>query len=383
MQTDIVYTFDTVMNILKQIELVNFKNVTSLGVSLSDGINCFIGPNGAGKTNILDAIHYLSFCKSYFNTIDSYSIRDEEDFFVIQAEFELDGDINKFYCGVKRGQKKQFRRNKSEYEKLSDHIGIIPLVMISPVDSKLILGGSDERRRYIDGVISQFDRVYLENLISYNRILLHRNTLLKKLAETRSRDFSLLDIIDKQIAEFALPVYKKRVEFLQKLIPEFNYYYEVVSGKEENVSVEYTSSLHDSGFEEKLKSTREKDVLLGFTSAGIHKDDLEFLLKGSPLKRMGSQGQQKSFLIALKLAQFNAIKRFSGKTPLLLLDDIFDKLDTQRVENIVSMVVQNGFGQIFMTDTNRDHLDSILTRKAVNYKIFEVLEGNVTEKNTT
>lgn len=368
--------------ILKRISILNYKNLEQAELEFSPKMNCFIGQNGMGKTNLLDAVYYLSFCKSATNPIDSQNIRHEGDFFVIQGFYDTDqGDPEEVYCGLKRRQKKQFKRNKKEYSRLSDHIGFIPLVMVSPADAALIAGGSDERRRFMDVVISQYDREYLDALIRYNKALAQRNALLKAEQEA---DEELMSVWEETMAAAGEVVYKKRSEFIAEFIPTFQSFYSYISQDKEKVNLSYESHAFNNSLLDMLKASRQRDRIMGYSLKGIHKDDLVMQLGDFPIKREGSQGQNKTYLIALKLAQFDFLKRTGAhSTPLLLLDDIFDKLDASRVEQIVKLVAGDNFGQIFITDTNREHLDKILKKVEKEYKVFAVDNGNVTERKDT
>lgn len=373
--------------ILRRLSILNYKNIREASLELSPKINCFIGHNGVGKTNVLDAVYYLSFCRSASNPIDSQVIRHEEPFCVIEGEYESDsqhpiGDSQQLLisCGMKRGVKKHFKRNKKEYKRLSEHIGLIPLVVVSPSDTMLIEGSSEERRRLMDMVISQYDRSYIEALSRYNNAHQQRNTLLKQ--EDPAPDPMLLQIWEEQMAESGEVIYQKRNAFVQELIPLFQQFYNQISAGRETVGLNYTSHCQRGPLLEVIQRDRHKDLAVGFSLHGVHRDDLEFTLDGHLMKREGSQGQNKTYAIALKLAQFDFLKRTASQTtPLLLLDDIFDKLDAERVEQIVRLVSGDAFGQIFVTDTNRDHLDQILKASALDYKIFYVDNGEITEKN--
>lgn len=364
---------------LKRISILNYKNLEQVELAFSHKMNCIIGKNGMGKTNLMDAVYYLSFCKSSTNPIDSQNIRHEQDFFVIQGFYETDdGEPEEVYCGLKRRQKKQFKRNKKEYTRLSDHIGLIPLVMVSPADSLLIASGSEERRRFMDVVISQFDREYLDALIRYNKALAQRNTLLK--SETEPED-ALMEVWEEMMASAGETVYRKRLAFIEEFIPIFQSYYSYISQDREQVSLTYQSHVAEGDLLALLRESRQRDRIMGYSLKGVHKDDLVMLLGDFPIKREGSQGQNKTYLIALKLAQFEFLKRTGSRTtPLVLLDDIFDKLDASRVEQIVKLVAGDNFGQIFITDTNRDHLDKILRKIEGDYKLFEVDNGEVSER---
>ena len=368
---------------LKRISILNYKNIEQSELSFSPKMNCIIGRNGMGKTNLLDAVYYLSFCKSATNPIDTQNIfHDRDEFFVVQGFYQTDNDEpEEVYCGLKRRQKKQFKRNKKEYTRLSDHIGLIPLVMVSPSDSVLISGGSEERRRFIDVVISQFDREYLDALIRYNKAMLQRNTLLKSEVEPEPE---LMNVWEEMMASAGETVYKKRKQFIDEFVGVFQSYYSFISEDREKVSLDYESHASQGGLLEIIRGSRQRDFVMGYSLKGIHKDDLIMKLGDFPIKREGSQGQNKTYLIALKLAQFEFLKRTGSRTtPIVLLDDIFDKLDAHRVEQIVKLVAGDSFGQIFVTDTNRDHLDKILRKIDGDYKLFEVENGNITERKET
>ncbi len=360
---------------LKNITLLNFKNYAAAELNFAKTVNAFVGNNGAGKTNLLDAIHYLCLCKGYFNPIDSHQIKTNEDIFLIQGDFDRKEKNEKISCGLKRNQKKQFKRNKKEYDKLANHIGLFPLVMISPYDVNIIMDGSEERRRFIDNVISQTDANYLDELIVYNKHLLNRNALLKQVALTRKLDVSLLEIFDAQLINSGDKIFEKRKQFMADFIPLFNNYYSFISDDAETVGLTYQSQLNDQNFEALLTKSIERDRILERTTTGIHKDDLLFTLSEMPLKRFGSQGQQKSFLIALKLAQYAYLQKFKGFKPILLLDDIFDKLDDLRVHKLMEMVSHHDFGQIFITDTGKERVLSIFNTIKVDVTLFEVENG--------
>ncbi len=361
---------------LNHISILNYKNISQADVDFSPKMNCFFGHNGMGKTNLLDAIYFLSFCKSSVNPIDSQNIMHDQDFYMIQGFYEEeDGTAEEIYCGLKRKSKKQFKRNKKEYQRLSDHIGFLPLVMVSPADSMLIAGGSEERRRFMDVVISQYDKEYLDALIRYNKALAQRNTLLK--SETPV-DEELYLIWEEMMAQTGEVIYKKRNAFISEFIGVFQSFYSFISQGKEKVGLCYRSHAERGPLLDTLKNGRERDRIMGYSLHGIHKDELEMSLAEFPIKKEGSQGQNKTYLIALKLAQFDFLKRAGHTVPLLLLDDIFDKLDSSRVEQIVKLVSNEQFGQIFITDTNREHLDKILYKTGGDYKMFEVVDGCVT-----
>ena len=361
--------------ILEKLSLINYKNIQSATLELSPKMNCFIGHNGAGKTNVLDAIYYLSFCHSANNPVDSQVIRHGEEFLMIEGMYAPKLTIT---CGLKRGQKKHFKKDKKEYKRLSEHIGLIPVVTVSPSDTLLIEGGSEERRRLIDLVISQYDRSYIEALNRYNKALQQRNTMLKAEEEP---DAEVMSLWEEQMASTGEEIYRKRDSFVREMVPVFQHYYERISGNKEQVSLNYVSHCQRGPLLEVIQRDRLKDRAVGYSLHGIHRDDLEFTLAGHQMKREGSQGQNKTFVVSLKLAQFEFLKRTNTQTtPLLLLDDIFDKLDAQRVEQIVNLVAGDDFGQIFITDTNRDHLDQILSASSHDYKIFYVEDGEINEK---
>ncbi|HEY3369720.1 MAG TPA: DNA replication/repair protein RecF [Prolixibacteraceae bacterium] len=362
---------------IQELSLVNFKNFEHAEFKFTDGLNCFIGNNGAGKTNLMDAIYYLSFCKSFLNPVDAQNIRFDQDFFMVQGKYSRLDSEETIYCGLKRNQKKTFKRNQKEYKKLSEHIGLIPVIIVTPLDTNLISGGSEERRRFIDSVISQYDAVYLDSLIRYNRALQQRNNLLKQFAARTSFDTELIEIWDDQLVKYGQLIHAGRMNFIENLKPVFQQYYQLISGGKELVGLKLQSDLLSNDFAQLLKDTISRDRMLQYTSAGIHKDDFEFELANYPIKKFGSQGQKKTYLVALKLAQFDFMKEISGLTPILLLDDIFDKLDKNRVEQIVKLVADDHFGQIFITDTNREHLDVMIARLDTEFRIFTISEGQV------
>jgi len=359
---------------LNSLSILNYKNIAEAELVFSPKINCFIGNNGMGKTNILDAIYYLSFCKSHSNSIDSQNIMHNAEYCLLQGKYQLGDSTEDIYCGMKLRQKKQFKRNKKEYERLSDHIGLLPLVLVSPDDSVLISEGSDERRKFVDGVISQYNKNYLNQLLQYNNALKQRNALLK--IETPIDD-SLIDIWEDQMALYGTYIYEQRKLFIYEFVPIFQSFYSYISGGNETITLSYHSQHQEHDIKNRMNATRDRDRLLGYSTQGIHKDELEMQLDGYPIKRVGSQGQNKTYLISLKLAQFDFLKRTHNLSPLLLLDDIFDKLDSNRVKKIVELVSGETFGQIFITDTNREHLDSILLQLGQESTIFNVENGRI------
>ncbi len=356
-------------------------------MDFSPKMNCFIGQNGVGKTNVLDAIYYLSFCRSATNPVDSAVIRHDEPFCMIEGVYDddhssLSAELSPLVisCGMKRGTKKHFKRNKKEYKRLSEHIGLIPLVVVAPADTLLIEGGSEERRHLMDIVISQYDRSYIEALTRYSNALQQRNTLLK--TEDQEPDPMLMDLWEEQMAEAGEQLYARRQAFIDELTPVFQQYYQQISGGREAVGLQYVSHCQRGALLDVIRRDRAKDRAVGYSLHGVHRDDLVFTLGDHPMRREGSQGQNKTYVIALKLAQFEFLKRTASQTtPLLLLDDIFDKLDSHRVEQIVHLVSSDSFGQIFITDTNREHLDRILSTSALDYRIFNVENGQLSTLN--
>jgi DNA replication and repair protein RecF len=348
---------------LKSVSLIHFKNYAEVELNFCPGINCFTGSNGEGKTNLLDAIHYLSFCKSFFNPVDSQNIQHGAPFFLIQGVFESGNTREDVYCGLKRNQKKIFKRNKIEYNRLAEHIGLFPSVIISPSDADLINGGSENRRKFLDSVISQFDSIYLDDLIHYNKIVLQRNALLRNFADTGHFQEDSLEIWDLQLVEYAKRINKKRRSLIAELGPIFQQYYELISAGNEKVQIVYRSDLNFEDFDLVLKAALTKDRAMQYTTVGVHKDDLELNMNGHSIKKFGSQGQQKSFLIALRLAEFDQIKKMKDNSPMLLLDDIHDKLDAARVFRLMELVSADHFGQVFITDTHPGRISDFFSHK--------------------
>ena len=358
--------------ILKHLSILNYKNLAEVELSLSPKINCFLGDNGMGKTNLLDAVYYLSFCKSHSNPIDSQVIQHEADLCMIKGQYEFpSGSNEEIMCALKRRQKKQFKRNKKQYDKLSSHIGFIPLVMISPADNELIMGGSEERRTFMDVAISQFDKPYLQSLVRYNNALQQRNATLKN----ENVDKSLLQLWEEVIIEEGEAIFEKRNLFIQELTPIFNEFYTTISQSREVVSLHYSSQLANASFKDRLLAAQDRDMILGHTTVGIHRDDLDMLIDEYAIKKDGSQGQKKTFFVSLKLAQYQFLSRKSNSLPLLVLDDIFDRLDESRVKEIIQLVSGPDFGQIFISDTNRQSLDRILQPFNDNYHLYSVADG--------
>ncbi len=361
--------------LLRQLSLINYKNFESKELLFDSKINCFVGDNGVGKTNILDAIYHLSFGKSYFNPISSQNIRHGEDFFVIDGTFEKDGRDEKVVCSLKKNNKKIIKRNGKAYDRFADHIGFLPLVIISPADRDLIIEGSETRRKFIDGVISQSDKDYLQNLINYNKVVSQRNALLKYFAANRTYNKDTLAVYNEQLNNYGTAIFEKRTEFLKAFIPIFQEQYVAITGGTEQVGLSYESKLLNIQLIDLLEQNTDKDRALQYTSVGVHKDDLSFEISGYPIKKFGSQGQQKSYLIALKFAQFHFMKAQSQVTPLLILDDIFDKLDENRVSHIIGMVNNENFGQIFISDTHAERTEEIIKKIHQSYKIFKLSDA--------
>lgn len=358
--------------ILKSLSLLNYKNFDSKSFTFNSKINCIVGNNGIGKTNVLDAIYHLSFGKSYFNPVATQNIKHNEAFFVINGDYEKDNKTEKVAISLKRGQKKIIKRNGKAYNKFSEHIGFLPLVIISPADRDLIIEGSDTRRKFIDSVISQSDKNYLTHVIKYNKVLAQRNALLKYFALNHTFNGDTLQIYNNQLTEYGSVIFKKRNAFLKQFIPIFKLRYKAISNGNEEVDLIYQSHLFEDNLTTLLQHALNKDKALQYTSVGVHKDDLLFNIENHPIKKFGSQGQQKSFLIALKLAQFDFIKAQSGVNPILLLDDIFDKLDEQRVAQIIKLVDDENFGQLFISDTHAERTEKAVKQVHQSYEVFRL-----------
>ncbi|WP_167597130.1 DNA replication/repair protein RecF [Leeuwenhoekiella sp. ZYFB001] len=358
--------------ILKALSLINYKNFESASFTFDAKINCFVGNNGVGKTNVLDAIYHLSFGKSYFNPITTQNINHQADFFVIDGIYDKNDRDEKVIVSAKRGQKKVIKRNGKIYERFSDHIGFLPLVIISPADRDLIIEGSETRRKFMDGVISQSDKAYLDTLIKYNKTLSQRNALLKYFNANHTFNADTLSIYNQQMHELGTVLHTKRTKFLEDFTPIFKKRYAAISGDKEAVKLKYKSQLNDTPLSQLFEENLKKDRALQYTSVGTHRDDLSFKIESHPIKKFGSQGQQKSYLIALKLAQFDFIKAQSNTTPILLLDDIFDKLDESRVTQIIDLVNDDNFGQLFISDTHADRTEAIVKEIHQTYKLFKL-----------
>ena len=374
-----LHNFANIMT-LKHLSILNYKNIEEAELDFSPGLNCVIGCNGEGKTNLLDAIRFLSLCKSLGVTQDSLCIRHEQDFFMLKGQYECEDDtLEEIQCSLKRGQKKIMRRQGKPYKRLAEHIGLIPIVLVSPSDGLLIAGGSEERRRFIDVVISQMDLPYLDSLTRYNKALLQRNALLKMEPPC---DAEILSLWEEQMAIEGEFIYQRRQKYIDEFIPIFQRYYNLIAQDHEQVSLSYISHCQRGPLLEVIQRDRYKDLAVGYSLHGIHRDDLEMLINGYPIKREGSQGQNKTMLVALKLAQYDFLHHTgTGTRPILLLDDIFDKLDSERVERIVQLVGDERFGQIFITDTDRQHLTKILSQEHFDAKLFQVDNGEVSTLN--
>lgn len=357
---------------LKKLSLLNYKNFSSQTFNFNTKINCLVGQNGLGKTNVLDSIYHLAYGKSYFNPITSQNINHDSDFFVIDGTFEKSNREEKIVISAKRGQKKIIKRNAKAYEKFREHIGLIPVVIISPADRDLIVEGSETRRKFMDGILSLSDKVYLDTLLNYKKILSQRNALLKYFAANHTFDQNTLSVYDTQMEELGNIIHRKRASFLEKFTPIFKKRYRSISNDKEQVELQYKSQLFDGNLKDLLEESQHKDRALQYTSKGIHKDDLVLKIAKHSIKKFGSQGQQKTFLVALKLAQYDFMKQQSKTNPILLLDDIFDKLDEERVKQIVAMVTRDDLGQLFISDTHADRTEEVVKASAQDYKMIHL-----------
>ncbi len=357
---------------LKKISIINYKNILDKEYELDPKINCFVGDNGVGKTNILDAVYHLSMGKSYFNVKNDQLINRGKDYMLVDGVFELNNKNESIVFSLKIGEKKVLKRNGKPYKKFSNHIGLIPVVLISPYDNDLINEGSSERRKFIDSIISQNDKEYLINLIAYTRVIQNRNKLLKQYNRSVDFDLDTIKVYDDQIYKLSEPIFKARDKFIKEFTPLVLEKYKHISDDKEKISIEYKSDLINNHIENLIKDSFQKDVILQYTSVGLHKDDFVFNIDENRIKRFGSQGQQKSFLIALKLAQFDYLKNETGNSPILLMDDIFDKLDLMRVKRIVEIVNSTNFGQLFLSDTDKERIEKVLSSLNLSSKIFEV-----------
>ena len=362
---------------LKTLTLKQFKNHRDTKFRFDKQVNCFVGDNGAGKTNVLDAIHYLCLTKSYFNYIDAQNIQFDCEYFVLKGQFDSNDETIEIQCNMQKGEGKVLKRNQKRYKRFSDHIGSFPLIIISPTDTNLIIEGADVRRKYLDSSIAQYNKMYLTNLIDYNRVLKQRNALLKQFAERNTFDSISLDSYDTQLIALGKQIHQDRKSFLAKLTVVFNTYYKQIADSKEQVQLTYKSQLNEGECKKQMNESLHLDKISCRTQVGVHKDDIEFEMNGHPIKKIGSQGQQKSFLIALKLAQFDFMKQQMGVKPILLLDDIFDKLDDSRVAQLISFVNKRVFGQVFITDTHAQRIQAILSTVQVPFNLYTIEEGTL------
>lgn len=355
------------------LSLTNYKNIDAVSYTFDTDIVCFIGKNGVGKSNLLDAIYHLCFGKGYFNPVAAQNIRFGEDFFLIEGVFDKNNsDKETIVCSLKKGHKKKLKRNGKTYDKIADHIGRFPLVIISPADRDLIVEGSSVRRKFMDGIMGQTDKEYLQDLLHFNRLVAQRNALLKYFAANHSFDQASLDIYDQQLAPLGHRIQEKRNQFITVFVPIFQKHYQNISSGDENVDIAYQTLLSEENYKDLLANALSKDRALQYTSVGPHKEDLDFLIHQYPIKKFGSQGQQKSLLIALKLAQFDFMKEKLGMAPIVLFDDVFDKLDQERVARIMQVIEREHFGQLFLSDTHRERTLSALKTTQLDYAIFDL-----------
>ncbi len=360
---------------ISRLKLLHFRNHQEADLPLGPQVNCFVGPNGVGKTNLLDAVHYISLSKSYFGNEDAPNIQNGEDYFMIQAQVHTQAGDDTLLCSVRKGQRKVLSRNKKEYDRMAEHIGRYPVVMITPYDGQLVLEGSETRRRFLDGLIAQFDKEYLGSLIRYNRALMQRNTMLKRFAEQGGGSLEALEPWDEQLIEHGSVVHQVRASFMQELVRLLELHYTSISSGPEKVALTYMSQLQEAPFRALLRASWERDRLAQHTGVGIHKDELIFTIDGRPLKKYGSQGQQKTYLIALKLAQFDLTLARSGVRPILLLDDIFDKIDPQRMRHLLQLLSDLKFGQVLITDTDAMRLRKALEGLDLDVRTFHLAHG--------
>ncbi len=362
---------------LGQFEIENYKNLEKVELTFDKQFSCFVGKNGAGKTNLLDAIYYLSFSKSHFQNNDPLNILSGKDYFTLKGKFLLQQKEEEIFCGFAKGRKKKLSRNGDDYETLSAHIGLLPLVIITPDDNSLITGGSEERRKFIDMLISQLDQEYLASLMRYNKALKQRNALLKSMMESGKKNPALVEVYDHELATNGTYIYNSRSKFQEPFSELFLDYYRSIANSGEDIGIKYQSDLANTDFKQLLKVNFDRDFLLQRTDAGIHKDDLVLEIHGYPAKKFASQGQQKTLLLALKLAQYELIKKHKGFAPLLLLDDIFDRLDNHRTKQLIALLIDNGFGHTFITDTHEERVRQLFAGRAGDAEYFSVTEGRV------
>ena len=363
------------MPVLEKIVISDFRNIHLQELEFSPNVNCISGNNGEGKTNLLDAVYYLSMTKSAFATSDRFNFRHGTDEFSLSGTYRMEnGTYSRF--GVKMTSKgdKKVRRDDKQYNKVSEHIGILPVVMVSPSDISMVSDSGEERRRFVNSVLSQMDREYMVSLQQYNRLLLQRNKMLKEMEPDRS----LLEVIDMRMGMLAEPIYRKRDSFVKELVPVVSEFYHTLSGGSEQVDIEYDTELSKAGLDQILAASYDRDLALRYTASGIQRDDFVFTMNGHPIRRYGSQGQQKSFLVSLKFAQYEIMKKNYGFAPILLLDDVFDKLDMSRISNLLQMVASNDFGQIFITDSNKVRMSGIVDRLTQDRAYYETQAGQFT-----
>ena len=361
------------MPILEKIVISDFRNIGLQELEFSPNLNCISGNNGEGKTNLLDAIYYLSMTKSAFASSDRFNFRHGTEEFSLSGTYRMENGLSSRFSikAALKGDKK-LRRDDKAYDKVSDHIGILPVVMVSPSDISLVSESGEERRRFVNSVLSQMDREYMASMQQYNRLLQQRNRMLKDF----NMDRTLLEVIDMRMASVAEPVYQARKRFVEDLLPVVREYYRLLSGDSETVGIEYESELSKASLDMLLEASYERDCAMKYTTSGIQRDDFIFTMNGHPIRRYGSQGQQKSFLVALKFAQYEVMKRNYGFAPVLLLDDVFDKLDMNRISNLLQMVASNEFGQIFITDSNKVRMSGIVDRITSDRAYFDTAGGS-------
>ena len=360
------------MPVLEKIVISDFRNIQLQELEFSPNVNCISGNNGEGKTNLLDEIYYLSMTKSAFATSEKFNFRHGTDEFSVAGTYRMENGLSsRFALKVNSKGEKKIRRDDKPYQKVSEHVGVLPIVMVSPADISMVSDSGEERRRFVNAVLSQMDHEYMSSLQQYNRLLMQRNRMLKEMEPDRS----LLEVIDMRMGALAEPIYQKRKKFIEDLKPIVSEYYKYVSGGSELVDIEYESELSKAGLEQLLSASFDKDRILKYTSSGLQRDDLIFTMNGHPIRRYGSQGQQKSFLVSLKFAQYEIMKKNYGFAPVLLLDDVFDKLDMNRISNLLQMVASNDFGQIFITDSNKVRMSGIVDRLTQDRAYFETVSG--------
>lgn len=358
---------------LKKIQLLNFKNYEELDFTFSEGVNAIVGENGSGKTNLLDAIHYLCLTKSAFNTVDSQHIKHSKNFFVVQGFFEKDEKEYEIHCSLQEGKTKTLKVEKKAYPKISEHIGRFPCVLMTPFDTDLIREGSETRRKFFDNTLSQIDQIYLNNLLKYNKLIEQRNSLLKQFAERNFFDKTLIETYDSQLLPLAQYIFEKRKSFVDSFMPILENYYFFICNEKEKISLSYISDLQVENFESVFSNQLQKDLLLQRTTKGIHKDDYTFQINGYPINKFGSQGQQKSYVIALKLAQFELLSQLKKVKPILLLDDIFDKLDDIRIKKLMELMNSGKFGQVFITDARPERTAGLFKEINQEISVFEIV----------